>query len=82
MRYAVDMGVNYFDTAESYMNGNSEKYIGQALEGIRDKVFLATKHSFGGRNPATRDSVIQRMNMSLKRLKTDFVDVALIPSSA
>ena len=61
MRYAVDMGVNYFDTAEGYMNGNSEKYIGQALAGIRDKVLITTKHPHGGRNPITRENVIQRM---------------------
>ena len=78
MRYAVDMGVNYFDTAEGYMNGNSEKYIGQALGDIRDKVIIATKHIYGPRNPISRDNVIQRMNSSLRRLKTDHVDVAMV----
>lgn len=78
MRYAVDMGVNYFDTAEGYMNGNSEKYIGQALGDIRNKVFIATKHNFGGRAPISKDNVIQRMNASLRRLKTDHVDVAMV----
>jgi predicted aldo/keto reductase-like oxidoreductase len=77
MRYAVDMGVNYFDTAEGYMNGNSEKYIGQALGGIRDKILIATKHPFAGRTPITKDGLIQRMNSSLKRLNTDHVDVAM-----
>jgi predicted aldo/keto reductase-like oxidoreductase len=78
MRYAVDMGVNYFDTAEGYMNGNSEKHIGSALGDIRDKILIATKHPQGGRNPITKDSVIERMHLSLKRLKTDHVDVAMV----
>lgn len=82
MRYAADLGVNYFDTAEGYMNTNSESYIGQALSGIRDKVYIATKHAFRPRQRISRQDIIQRMEASLKRLQTDYVDVALIHNVA
>ncbi|MCG2815708.1 MAG: aldo/keto reductase, partial [Candidatus Aminicenantes bacterium] len=54
MRYAADLGVNYFDTAEGYMNTHSESYIGQALNGIRDKVYIATKHAYNPRQRISR----------------------------
>ena len=78
MRYAFDLGVNYFDTAESYMNTNSERYIGQALSGIRDKVIITTKHGYSSRTKITRQNIINRMENSLKRMKTDYVDIALV----
>ncbi|MCJ7679831.1 MAG: aldo/keto reductase [Candidatus Aminicenantes bacterium] len=82
MRYAADLGVNYFDTAEGYMNTNSESYIGQALSGIRDKVFIATKHAYNPRQRISRQNIIQRVEASLKRLQTDHVDMALIHNVA
>lgn len=82
MRYAADLGVNYFDTAEGYMNTNSETYIGRALSGIRDKVYIATKHLYNPRQRISRQNIIQRMEASLKRLQTDHVDVALIHNVA
>ncbi len=78
MRYAFDLGVNYFDTAEGYMNTNSERYIGQALSGIRDKVIITTKHGYSSRTKITRQNIINRMENSLKRMKTDYVDIALV----
>ncbi|MFZ0255070.1 MAG: aldo/keto reductase, partial [Gammaproteobacteria bacterium] len=42
VRYALDRGVNYFDTAESYRFGYSEEAMGAALLGVRDKVILAS----------------------------------------
>ncbi len=47
VNYALDRGVNYFDTAESYTGGDSETVIGNALKGKRDKVILATKMHVG-----------------------------------
>ncbi|GAG42582.1 unnamed protein product, partial [marine sediment metagenome] len=42
LRYAYDCGVNYFDTAESYLRTKSETFIGQALKDVRDKVIITT----------------------------------------
>ena len=77
LRYAADMGVTYFDTAESYMNQRSETYVGQALSPIRDKVIIATKHGYSPRSDMTKQAIMARMEASLKRMKTDYVDVAL-----
>jgi len=78
LRYAYDLGVNYFDTAESYLRTKSETFIGQALSDIRDKVIITTKHAQGGRTPITKDSIIQRIEASLKRMQTDYIDIAMI----
>jgi len=67
---AIDMGVNYFDTARGYGNGNSEKITGAALKGKRKKVILATKTD--GR---TKKDIFKDMDESLKALNTDYVDI-------
>lgn len=77
MRYAYDFGVNYFDTAEGYLQTKSESFIGQALSDVRDKLVITTKHAYGGRNAITKDSIIQRIEASLKRMQTDYIDVAM-----
>lgn len=69
VRRAVESGVNYFDTAPSYSDGQSEYRLGLGLEGLRDKVWIATKT--GGR---TRDAAWRDLEASLKRLRTDYVD--------
>jgi predicted aldo/keto reductase-like oxidoreductase len=78
MRYAYDLGVNYFDTAEGYLQTKSESFIGQALSDVREKVIITTKHAYGGRTPITRESIIERVEASLKRMQTDYIDVAMI----
>ena len=78
LRYAYDLGVNYFDTAESYLQTKSETFIGDALKDVRDKVIITTKHGYGGRNPISKDSIIQRVEASLKRMQTDYIDVAMV----
>ncbi len=78
---ALDLGVNFIDTAESYSNGASEDLIGKALKGRRDEVVVATKTGVrtepgseaGGR--LTRKRVVARLEASLRRLQTDYVDV-------
>jgi hypothetical protein len=73
IRKAVDMGINYFDTADCYMGGRNEEIVGAALAGVRDKVYVATKvHNDRGR---TKKSMADMMERSLKRLKTDYIDV-------
>lgn len=80
----VDRGGNFIDTAEAYGPFISEEVVGEALQGIRDKVVLATKFGFDI-DPATRsrrggfnsrpENVRQTVEAQLKRLKTDRIDL-------
>jgi len=71
MRMAIDEGINFFDNAWEYHDGRSEEWMGKALQdGYRDKVVLMTKHH--GREPKRAQ---QHLEDSLKRLKTDVIDV-------
>jgi aryl-alcohol dehydrogenase-like predicted oxidoreductase len=70
---AIDLGVNYFDTADAYSAGRSEEYLGRALAGRRHQVVLATK--FGLDGGASRQHIIQACEDSLRRLGTDYIDV-------
>jgi aryl-alcohol dehydrogenase-like predicted oxidoreductase len=77
---ALDAGINMFDTADIYSQGTSESYIGEVLEGRRDRVLLATK--FGkpmDDGPAlprgSRDYIRWAVEGSLRRLRTDTIDV-------
>jgi len=78
LRYAYDCGVNYFDTAEVYLRGKGETYVGQGLKGVRDKVVITTKHIMNFDRKIEKASVIKRVEDSLKRLQTDYIDVALV----
>ena len=76
---AIDAGINYFDTAESYGTGLSEEYLGQAIKGRRDQVLVASKwgHTVSlaegerGGDPA---QIRARLDASLARLGTDYID--------
>lgn len=76
----LDTGVNMFDTADVYSAGRSEEVLGQALEGKRDRVLVATK-VFGrmGDGPndlgLSRQHIIRACEDSLRRLKTDYIDL-------
>ena len=73
VRASFDKGINYFDTAESYGNGASERAIGEALPHIgRENVFIATKAVFRGGE--TEEEVLTRIRQSLDRLQTDYID--------
>jgi predicted aldo/keto reductase-like oxidoreductase len=73
VRAAFDKGINYFDTAESYGNGASERALGEALPHIgRENVFIATKAVFRGGE--TEEEVLTRIRQSLDRLQTDYID--------
>jgi aryl-alcohol dehydrogenase-like predicted oxidoreductase len=69
---AVDAGVNFFDNAWEYHDGKSEEWMGQALEGRRDKVFLMTKVCTHGRD---KKVAMKQLEESLKRLRTDHLDL-------
>ena len=69
---ALDCGINLFDTAEIYHNGYSEKLIGKAFKKNRKKAFIATK--FSTEHSSYKD-VLKAAKGSLKRLKTDYIDL-------
>ncbi|HEV8248760.1 MAG TPA: aldo/keto reductase [Gaiellaceae bacterium] len=75
---AIDVGITFFDTADTYGDGASEEIIGRALEGRRERVVLATKFGGGGatgRGQGSRDYVLQAVEASLARLRTDWIDL-------
>lgn len=65
---AYELGVNYFDTAPAY--GPSEELYGEAMGSFRDKIVLATKT-----DTRDRDGSLKLLEKSLKRLKTDYIDI-------
>jgi uncharacterized protein len=73
VRHALDRGTNYFDTAESYRGSASETTIGDALRGKRDRVYLASKTYTSPSD--RRDTIMRSLERSLRRLRTDYVDV-------
>jgi hypothetical protein len=73
VRRALDLGVNYFDTAEGYQHGNSEMRLGRALKGRREEAVVATK--FGPWNRRRTEEFVEACEDSLKRLDMDHVDV-------
>ena len=82
---ALDLGVNFFDTAAAYTDGKSEEYLGRALKNVRDQVVISTK--FGcrqenGTGVNDRDSsryhIIRAVETSLKRLGTDRIDLYIM----
>jgi aryl-alcohol dehydrogenase-like predicted oxidoreductase len=78
---ALDAGITFFDTAESYGDGESELFLGRALQGRRDRAVIATKFGWGrGRddNSVARghpEYVRQAIDGSLERLGVDYVDL-------
>ena len=83
VRTAVDRGINFLDTADVYSGGQSEEITGQALHGLgiaRHELVLATK-AFGETGPgpnargSSRVHLIEACKASLKRLKTDYIDL-------
>jgi aryl-alcohol dehydrogenase-like predicted oxidoreductase len=70
---AVDLGINSIDTADIYARGKSEELIGKAVQGYRNDVFLATKAGADG--GASRKNITAKVNQSLERLRTDYIDL-------
>jgi aryl-alcohol dehydrogenase-like predicted oxidoreductase len=76
----LEASVNMFDTADIYHEGLSEEVLGQAVAGRRDKVLISTKATFKmGPGPnevgSSRHHLIQACEASLRRLKTDYIDL-------
>jgi aryl-alcohol dehydrogenase-like predicted oxidoreductase len=76
----LDAGLNFIDTANVYSRGVSEAFVGKAIRGRRDQVFLATKvHGKMGDGPNdlgnSRVHMMKQIDESLKRLQTDYVDL-------
>jgi aryl-alcohol dehydrogenase-like predicted oxidoreductase len=77
---SLDHGMNFFDTANVYSQGDSEKILGAALKGKRDRSLIATKSTFKtgeGANDygSSRYHIIRQVEASLKSLNTDYIDL-------
>ena len=72
LRFGIELGMTLIDTAEVYGNGHSEELVGKAIQGMRDKVFVATKFS---PEHNSYDDVLSSAEGSLRRLKTDYIDL-------
>ena len=81
IRYAVERGVTFFDTAQAYGPYTNEKLVGEALEPVRDQVVIATKFGFRLENGAITGTDSRPENIravaesSLKSLRTDVIDL-------
>src|ERR1700759_1135063 len=77
---SLDAGINFIDTADVYSHGESEKLLGKAIAGKRDKIILATKvRGRKGEGPndvgLSRGHIMSAVEASLKRLGTDYIDL-------
>jgi aryl-alcohol dehydrogenase-like predicted oxidoreductase len=82
IRQAIDLGINFFDTANSYSDGTSEEIVGRALREFarRDEIVVATKVRFPARRAPnvgglSRKAIFHEIDASLQRLGMDFVDL-------
>jgi len=83
IHYALDAGINFFDTAANYGCGHSERILSQAIAGRRDKVIVATKFGYvvdeTQRTVTETDEILPRIRQecedSLRRLQTDYIDL-------
>ena len=83
IRAALDCGITSFDTAPAYGGGHAEETLGVALEGRRDQAIITTKCGIAPRQgqparDASRESILREIEDSLRRLRTDHVDVYLV----
>lgn len=69
-RAAFERGINFIDTARAYLEGRSEKLVAEALQGYRNKVYLATKVK-----PGSKEAMLNSIKESLDSLKVDHVDL-------
>ncbi len=67
---AADLGINLFDTARSYQNGNNERMVGAALKKVRQRVIISSKSA-----ARTKQEVLADLDTSLRELGTDYLDI-------
>lgn len=79
IRHALDLGINFFDTANSYSAGTSEEYLGRAIKrnAVRDKVVLASKVYYN-EGALSAGAIEREIEGTLKRLGTDYLDLYII----
>lgn len=79
IKHALDLGINFFDTANTYSAGTSEEYLGRAIKRnvARDKVVLASKVYFN-EGKLSAAAIEREIEGSLKRLGTDYLDIYII----
>ncbi|HEX4920497.1 MAG TPA: aldo/keto reductase, partial [Candidatus Bathyarchaeia archaeon] len=80
IKHALDLGVNFYDTANVYSQGRSEEIVGELLKEHRDSVVIATKVRLStgegpNREGLSRYHIMEQVKKSLKRLKTDRIDL-------
>ena len=80
IRDSMESGVNFFDTADGYANGQSETMLGELLSSVRHDVVIATKVGFRTGSPVTqaglsRRHILSACDASLRRLNTDYIDL-------
>src|SRR5690606_7872736 len=73
VHFALDRGINYFDSAYGYTGGESETVLGKVLAGQRDRVVLVSKVESSADWPASR--MMEELETSLRRLRTDYIDI-------
>lgn len=79
IRHALDLGINFFDTANGYSAGTSEEYLGRALKNnvARDKVVIASKVYYN-EGHLSKDAIVREIDGTLRRLGTDYLDLYII----
>lgn len=79
IRHALDLGINFFDTANTYSAGTSEEYLGRAIKNnvARDKVVLASKVYFN-EGHLSKAAIDREIDGTLRRLGTDYLDLYII----
>ena len=79
VRHALELGINFFDTANTYSHGTSEEYLGKAIRNTiaRDKVVLASKVYFN-EGHLSKEAIAREIDGTLKRLGTDYLDLYII----
>src|ERR1700688_5042243 len=80
VKFALDKGINFIDTADVYSLGESETLVGNALKGVRKEIVLATKVRLPmsanlNHSGATRVNIMREVEDSLRRLQTDYIDL-------